>query len=104
MDITRKQFTNSASGKELGKGPMNTFSNVPEYPPANFKVKKMNCLDGFNVRAGGKSLRRVGPFFLKKTGQFKAAYRRRRLTENGLSSFDLESRFYEVLSKDAQVA
>ena len=37
MDITRKQFTNSASGKELGKGPMNTFSNVPEYPPANFK-------------------------------------------------------------------
>jgi hypothetical protein len=37
MDITRKQFTNSASGKELGKGPMNTFSNVLEYPPANFK-------------------------------------------------------------------
>ena len=37
MDITRKQFTNSASGKELGKGPTNTFSNVPEYPPANFK-------------------------------------------------------------------
>jgi len=37
MDITRKQFTNSASGKELGNVPMNTFSNVPEYPPANFK-------------------------------------------------------------------
>jgi len=32
MDITRKQFTNSASGKELGKGPMNTFSNVPGIP------------------------------------------------------------------------
>ena len=37
MDITRKQFTNSASGKELGKGPMNTFSNVPEYPPSEFQ-------------------------------------------------------------------
>jgi hypothetical protein len=37
MDITRKQFTNIESGKELGKGPMNTFSSVPEYPPANFK-------------------------------------------------------------------
>src|SRR6202007_1176847 len=24
-------------GKELGKGPMNAFSNLPEYPPANFK-------------------------------------------------------------------
>src|SRR5207302_7091635 len=24
-------------GKELGKGPMNPFSNVSEYPPANFK-------------------------------------------------------------------
>ena len=37
MDMTRKQFTNIESGKELGKGPSNTFSNVPEYPPANFK-------------------------------------------------------------------
>src|SRR5262245_63198370 len=37
MDLTRKQFTNIEPGKELGKGPMNTFSNVGEYPPANFK-------------------------------------------------------------------
>jgi len=37
MDITRMQFTNIEPGKELGKGPMNTFSNAPEYPPANFK-------------------------------------------------------------------
>jgi hypothetical protein len=37
MDITRKQFTNIESGKEFGKGPMNTFVSVPQYPPANFK-------------------------------------------------------------------
>lgn len=37
MDITRKQFTNIELGKELGKGPMNVFSNVPVYPPADFK-------------------------------------------------------------------
>jgi hypothetical protein len=37
MDITRKQFTNIEPGKELGKGPMNMFVNVPEYPPADFK-------------------------------------------------------------------
>ncbi|TAL81787.1 MAG: DUF1254 domain-containing protein [Beijerinckiaceae bacterium] len=37
MDITRRQFTNIAPGKELGKGPANTFANVPEYPPAGFK-------------------------------------------------------------------
>jgi hypothetical protein len=37
MDVTRGQFTNIEPGKELGKGPMNTFSNVSEYPPANFK-------------------------------------------------------------------
>jgi hypothetical protein len=34
----------------------------------------------------------------------KAVDSRRRLTENGLRSFDLESRFYAVLSKAAQVA
>ncbi len=37
MDLTRKQSTNIESGKELGKGPTNTFVNVPEYPPANFR-------------------------------------------------------------------
>jgi len=37
MDLTRKQFTNIEPGKEFGKGPMNTFTNVPEYPPADFK-------------------------------------------------------------------
>jgi hypothetical protein len=37
MDISRKQFTNIESGKELGKGPMNMFVNVPQYPPADFK-------------------------------------------------------------------
>jgi hypothetical protein len=37
MDITRKQFTNIEPGKEFGKGPMNTFVNVPAYPPADFK-------------------------------------------------------------------
>src|SRR5262245_26293234 len=37
MDITRKQFTNMPPGKELGKGPMNMFVNIPEYPPGDFK-------------------------------------------------------------------
>lgn len=37
MDITRKQFTNIEPGKEFGKGPMNMFVSVPQYPPASFK-------------------------------------------------------------------
>jgi hypothetical protein len=37
MDITRKQSTNMPAGKELGKGPMNMFVNIPEYPPGDFK-------------------------------------------------------------------
>ena len=37
MDVTRKQFTNIGPGKEMAKGPPNMFSNVPEYPPADFK-------------------------------------------------------------------
>jgi hypothetical protein len=37
MDVTRKQFTNVEPGKVFGKGPMNMFVNVPEYPPADFK-------------------------------------------------------------------
>jgi hypothetical protein len=38
MDITRKQSTNIEPGKEFAKGPMNTFVNVPAYPPADLKV------------------------------------------------------------------
>jgi hypothetical protein len=37
MDITRKQFTNVEPGKGGFKGPMNTFVNVGEYPPGDFK-------------------------------------------------------------------
>ena len=37
MDISRRQFTNVEPGKELGRGPMNMFVNVPVYPPADFK-------------------------------------------------------------------
>jgi hypothetical protein len=38
MDVTRLQFTNVEPGKEIDKGPMNTFANVPEYPPADMKT------------------------------------------------------------------
>src|SRR5712671_6722503 len=37
MDISRKTFTNVEPGKEFGKGPMNMFTNIPAYPPADFK-------------------------------------------------------------------
>ena len=37
MDLTRKQLTN-IDEKESGKGPMNTFVNIPAYPPADFKA------------------------------------------------------------------
>jgi hypothetical protein len=37
MDVTRRQFTNVEPGREIGKGPMNTFANLPAYPPADFK-------------------------------------------------------------------
>src|SRR5829696_757776 len=37
MDVSRKQFTNVEQGKDAFKGPMNTFVNVREYPPADFK-------------------------------------------------------------------
>ena len=37
MDVTRKQFTNIEPGKEFGKGPMNMFVSVGEYPPGDFK-------------------------------------------------------------------
>jgi hypothetical protein len=38
MDITRLQSTNIDAGKEIAKGPMNTFVNVPAYPPSDMKV------------------------------------------------------------------
>ncbi|MFY9943128.1 MAG: DUF1254 domain-containing protein, partial [Desulfobacterales bacterium] len=38
MDITRLQSTNVEPGKEFGKGPMNMFVSVPEYPPADLKI------------------------------------------------------------------
>jgi hypothetical protein len=37
MDVTRRQATNVAPGKQLGRGPMNTFVNVPTFPPADFR-------------------------------------------------------------------
>lgn len=37
MELSRQTFTNIAPGKEIGKGPMNAFTNVAEYPPADFK-------------------------------------------------------------------
>jgi hypothetical protein len=37
MDITRKQATNIEPGKLFGRGPMNSFTNVPAYPPADFR-------------------------------------------------------------------
>ncbi len=38
MEITRQQTTNMEAGKEMGKGPMNGFSHIPAYPPADFKL------------------------------------------------------------------
>jgi hypothetical protein len=38
MDLTRKQSTNIQPGKELAKGPMNEFSNVPAFPSADFRT------------------------------------------------------------------
>jgi hypothetical protein len=55
------------------------------------------------VRAGGKVFGGL-PILPDKTAEYKATYSRRRLTENRLYSVDLESRFYAVLSKAAQVA
>jgi len=37
MDVTRRQITNIEPGRQLGRGPMNMFDNVPVYPPADFK-------------------------------------------------------------------
>lgn len=37
MDITRKQLINSPSGSGIG-GPMNSFVNIPTFPPADMKA------------------------------------------------------------------
>jgi len=37
MDVTRRQATNIEAGKMPGRGPMNTFANIPTFPPADFR-------------------------------------------------------------------
>lgn len=37
MDVTRRQLTNTEAGKMAARGPMNTFSHIRTYPPADFK-------------------------------------------------------------------
>jgi hypothetical protein len=38
MDVTRRQMTNVEAGKQVGFGPMNTFSHIRTFPPAEFKA------------------------------------------------------------------
>jgi hypothetical protein len=61
--------------------------------------------DGNNYRSerpcGWQKSSEVCPFFLKKTADHKDVDSRGPLTENVVSSFGLESRFYAVLSKAA---
>jgi len=56
----------------------------------------------FNMLGRGNRLHGKGFGMMQNLD--KAIDRRRLLTENGLFSVDLESRFYAVLSKGAQVA
>ena len=37
MDTTRRQATNIGAGKVLGRGPMNSFTHVRQFPPADFR-------------------------------------------------------------------
>jgi hypothetical protein len=37
MDTTRRQAVNVEAGKVVGRGPMNAFTHVPAYPPADFR-------------------------------------------------------------------
>jgi hypothetical protein len=37
MDTTRRQATNIEAGKVIGRGPMNAFTHVPIFPPADFR-------------------------------------------------------------------
>jgi hypothetical protein len=45
MDVTRRQSTNIEAGKLPGLGPMNTFSNMPTFPSADFRVVVRPNLD-----------------------------------------------------------
>jgi hypothetical protein len=38
MDATRRQMTNAEADKQVGFGPMNTFSHIRTFPPAEFKA------------------------------------------------------------------
>lgn len=38
MDVTRRQTTNIEAGKMPGRGPMNTFAHIREFPAADFKA------------------------------------------------------------------
>lgn len=37
MDVSRRQMTNIEPGKMIGRGPMNTFSHMRAFPPADFR-------------------------------------------------------------------
>ncbi|MCP9826844.1 DUF1254 domain-containing protein [Synechococcus sp. EJ6-Ellesmere] len=37
MDATRRQAVNVEAGQAFGRGPMNTFTHVPVFPPADFR-------------------------------------------------------------------
>jgi hypothetical protein len=37
MDATRRQAVNVEAGKAFGRGPMNAFTHVPTFPPADFR-------------------------------------------------------------------
>jgi hypothetical protein len=37
MDATRRQAVNVEAGKTIGRGPMNTFTHAPTFPPADFR-------------------------------------------------------------------
>ena len=37
MDVTRRQAVNVEAGKVIGRGPMNVFTHVPIFPPADFR-------------------------------------------------------------------
>jgi hypothetical protein len=37
MDVTRRQATNADAGEAVGRGAMNAFTNIPAFPPADFR-------------------------------------------------------------------